>query len=79
MAKERNRKIIYDYSKLRGKIKEVFNTQKAFAVAMNMDFVSINQRLNNIVDWKTSDITRACALLGIPLVEVYRYFFVEKI
>lgn len=79
MVKKRNRKVIYDYNKLRGKIKEVFNTQKAFAAAMDMDLVSLSQRLNNVVDWRTSDITRACVLLNIPLVDVYSYFFVEKI
>ena len=28
--------MVFDYSRLRGKIKEVYNTQEAFCVAMGM-------------------------------------------
>lgn len=62
------------YAKLRGKIKEVFGTQKAFADAMNMDSVTMSHRLNNKIEWKTSEIFKACNLLAIPLSENADYF-----
>ena len=55
------------YAKLRGKIREVFGTQEAFAVAMGMSTVTLSQKLNGKLEWKTSEIANACDLLGIPL------------
>lgn len=39
---------MFDYSKLKGKIKEVFGTQSAFAKAMGLSGVSLSSKLNNI-------------------------------
>lgn len=44
---KRKVKKVFDYSKLRGKIKEVFGTQAKFAKAMGMStvtFLSMNQK-----------------------------------
>ena len=68
-----------DYRKLKGKIKEVFDTQEAFAEAMDMSQTSVNLRLNDKVEWKTQDIVRACGLLSIPLTEAHLYFFTQKL
>jgi hypothetical protein len=68
-----------NYKKLKLKIKEVFDTQDAFADAMEMGRVSLNQRLNNVVQWTTSDIAKACDLLGIPLEEAHLYFFTPEV
>lgn len=38
---------VFDYARLRGKIKEVFGTQDAFADAIGLGRVSVSQRLNN--------------------------------
>ena len=43
--------LTYDYSKIRGKIKEVFGTQAAFADAMKMSTVSLSEKLNNKVNF----------------------------
>lgn len=66
------------YAKLRGKIKEVFGTQGAFAKAMEMNTVSLSQRLSGKLDWKTPEIAKACELLGIPLNENAEYFFYKR-
>lgn len=63
------------YSKLRGKIREVYGTQEAFAEAMGMNTVSMSHRLNGKLEWKTSEIFRACEILGIPLEDNAAYFF----
>ena len=65
----------FNYSKLRGKIKEVFETQKAFAKAMNVSAVSLSAKLNNQVSFKQAEINKACELLGIDKEFIPLYFF----
>lgn len=67
------------YAKLRGKIREVFGTQEAFAEAMGMSTVSISKRLNNKQEWKSNEIVKACMLLGIPLEKSAEYFFTKEV
>lgn len=68
-----------DYKKLKLKIKEVYDTQEAFANAMEMSYTALNFRLNNKVEWKTSEVIKACRLLNIPTSEVCLYFFTLKV
>lgn len=68
-----------DYQKLKAKIMEVFKTQAAFAEVMDMSVTALNQRLNNVIEWKTMEIVKACGLLGIDLAEAWQYFFIEKV
>lgn len=70
---------MFDYQKLKGKIVEVFDTQSAFAKAMDMNITPINQRLNGVVEWKTPEIVKACELLGIELDSAWKYFFIKKL
>lgn len=65
----------FDYSKLSGKIKEVCKTQDEFAKRMGLGRVSISQRLNNKLDFTTTEINKACAILGISKTEIPAYFF----
>ncbi|MGM9683154.1 MAG: DUF739 family protein [Eubacteriales bacterium] len=67
------------YAKLRGKIREVFGTQEAFADAIGMSTVSLSQRLNGRLEWRTSEIAAACKVLGIPLENNAEYFFTKKV
>ena len=69
---------MFDYSKLYGKIKEVFGTQEVFADAMEMSRTAINARLKQSVEWKSPEIVKACELLGILLTDAHLYFFVKK-
>lgn len=68
-----------DYKKLKLKIKEVFDTQEAFAEVMGLNKSTLNQKLNNSTEWKTSEIAKACDLLHIPLTEAHLYFFNKKV
>lgn len=72
-------KIIFDYRKLEGKIKEIFGTQKNMAKAMGMGRNSLNLRLNNRAEFKPKDIKVMAMLLGIKESEYYEYFFTEKV
>jgi DNA-binding XRE family transcriptional regulator len=67
-----------DYKNLKLKIKEVFDTQEAFAEALGLNRSTLNQKLNGS-EWKTSEIAKACDLLHIPLTDAHLYFFVEKV
>lgn len=67
------------YKKLKLKIKEVYDTQDAFAKAMEMSYSTLNQKLNGVTEWKTSEIAKACDLLHIPLTDAHLYFFTRKV
>ena len=67
--------IYYDYSKLEGRIKEKFGTQRKFAIAMNLSERSMSLKLNGINNFKQSEIRLACELLCIPAYEIGEYFF----
>lgn len=69
----------FDYSKLRGKIKEVYGTQDSFAAEMKMGRVSLSQRLNNALQFSQGEIERACMLLGIATDNIPVYFFTPKV
>lgn len=46
----------WNYSKLRGKIKEVCGTQDEFAKRLKIGRVSLSQRLNNQLEFSQSEI-----------------------
>lgn len=71
--------ISFNYSKLRGKIKEVFNTQAAFAKEMGMSRTSLSEKLNNKVEFTQKEIERAIELLHIPPEEITLYFFTPQV
>lgn len=68
----------FDYSKLRGKIKEVFGTEEKFAKALGIGRVSLSQRLNNSLEFTQMEMFDACDLLGVPREDISDYFFCLK-
>lgn len=69
----------FDYSKLKGKIKEVFSTQADFAKSIGLSETSVSNKLNNSIDWKQEEIEKAMDLLGLPKKEIHTYFFTKKV
>ena len=69
----------FDYGRLRGKIREVYGTEAAFAQALDMGRVSLSRRLNNALEFSSAEILTACTLLSIPSLEIPAYFFAEKV
>ena len=67
--------MVFDYSKLKGRIIEKYGTQYAFVDAMGMSYTTLWKKLNNMVDWSVPEMLKACNLLEIPLEEAYLYFF----
>lgn len=71
--------MIYDYSKLKGRIKERCNTQDKFSEQLGISRTSLSQRLNNQLEFSQDEILRSCDVLGITRREIPVYFFVEKV
>ena len=57
--------MVYDYSKLGGKIIEKFGTRESFAKASGITAKSIYDKLNNKTIWKQPEISKAMELLSI--------------
>ena len=67
--------IKFDFSKLKGKIKEVFNTQAIFANEMSMSESTLSNKLNNNVEFTSTEIINSCKLLEIHFDKINEYFF----
>lgn len=67
------------YAKLRGKIKEVYGTQDAFAEAIGVDRSTMSQKLNGKSVWTATEIMKACEVLKISVDKVHLYFFTVKV
>lgn len=74
-----NEDIIFDFSKLKGRIKEIYSTQSAFATAMLMSEATLSNKINNNVEFSPKEIVRALLLLSIDFNEVKEYFFTLKV
>ena len=70
---------IMDYSKLLGKITEVCGTRKAFAVAMEMGFDTLSNKLNGKSAFTSDEIYKAVKVLKIKVSEIPAYFFAEAV
>lgn len=72
------RKIIFDYSKLKGKIIEKFKTQGNFAAANQLSDRSMSLKLNNGIGLSQEEILKWCKLLDIEISDIPVYFFHVK-
>ena len=66
---------MFNYSKLKGRIREVFGTQFLFADSIGMSKTTITHKLNNRSDWSQTEILSSCKALGIQIKEIPAYFF----
>lgn len=72
--------IKYDFSKLKGKIREVFGTQNKFAEAMEMASNTLSSKLNNLTDFSSNEISKAVKLLNITSAnEAWNIFFTQQV
>lgn len=65
----------FDYSKLRGRIIEIFGSQVKFAAQMKWSERTLSLKLNGNRPWKQSDICKAIALLQLSESDIPIYFF----
>lgn len=71
--------MIYDYSKLKGRIIEKCGSQNAFAKAMGLSERSISLRLNNRLYFKQSEIDDALKILELDDCDIMPYFFTKAV
>ena len=67
--------ITFDYSKLRGRIREICKTQESYAEKLGISYVSLSKRLNNQLEFSSSEIYNSCNTLEIPVNQIPDYFF----
>lgn len=71
--------MLYDYSKLDGKITEMYGTRGNFAKAMGMSERSLSLKMTCQRPWKDMQISKAVKLLNILQSEIGEYFFKLKV
>jgi len=69
----------FDYSKLDGKITEVFGTRGVFAANIRLSERSVSLKMNGIREWKQHEIANCCEVLGIEPNLIHEYFFATKV
>lgn len=69
----------FDYSKLEGRIKEIFGANRNFALAMEMSDHTMSYKLNNKSRWTDLEMCKAADLLTFHYSEIPLYFFVPKV
>ena len=62
------------YDKLKGKIKEVFGTQEAFATGLGMARTSLYSKLNNNTEFTQTEMLRSLELLHLKKSDIDAYF-----
>lgn len=71
--------MIFNYSKLNGKIVEVCGTQSKFAELMGLSERTISLKLNNKIMFKQDEILKAIKILQVPVGDMQEYFFQAKV
>lgn len=71
--------IQYDYSKLRGRIREVLGTEGCFADKLNRSQNFLTKVFNGESFFGQKDIETGADVLNIPVQEIGTYFFTKKV
>lgn len=71
--------VAFDYGKLRGKIRECFNTQANFANEIGISATSVSAKLNGQVQFTQEEIKKAAEVLNISPTDISLYFFTLKV
>lgn len=67
----------FNYSKLRGRIRECGLTQKQLAEAIGINKSSLSAKLNGQFAFTTNEVLAISKVLNIHLNEIGEYFFTE--
>jgi hypothetical protein len=73
--------MVFDFSKLNGRIVEKFGTRAAFAAAAGYTDSQLSARLNNRVHFPADEIRKLCEpeLLDLQISDIPVYFFTLKV
>lgn len=65
----------FDYSKLKGRIKEVLGTQEIYAEKIGLSRTSLSLRLSGKLDFTQEEMMASCGALQFEPSEIPMYFF----
>lgn len=71
--------MLFNFDKLTGLIVEKFKTKKNFSKSINLSERSVYLKLQGKVEFKPSEIDKACELLDIKIEDIPNYFFDKKV
>lgn len=71
--------VMFDYTKLRSRIKEVLGTQDQYAKALGLGRVSVSQSLNNQREFSAGEMLRTAQVLHFSVSEIPDYFFNQEV
>ena len=69
----------YDYSKLKGRIRECFSTQSDFAQILEISDTSLSNKLTNKTAFTQDEIKKSIDFFELNPIETMNYFFKEKV
>lgn len=69
----------FDFMKLRGKIREICGTEKAFSELMEWSERTTSLKLNSKIPWKQNEIMKAINILHLSEGDIPLYFFTKKV
>lgn len=69
----------YDYSKLKGRIRECFSTQSEFARCLNISDTSLSNKLNNKTVFDQNEITKSIDIFKLSPIETFEFFFTIEV
>lgn len=69
----------FDYTHLRGRIREVCGTQETFANTLGISVSTLSLKLNNKLEWTQKEMANTVSILGEPDETVNDYFFKPKV
>ena len=69
----------YDYSKLKGRIKECFSTQSEFAQKLGISETSLSYKLNNKTVFDQNEISDVIDIFNLTPKEAMDYFFTIEV
>ena len=70
---------MFQYRKLKGKIIEVFGSQKKFATAMGLSERTVSLKMQGVTPWTQLEMFKAVGLLKEPVSMIDEYFFTQKV
>lgn len=77
MPKLKEKRRVYNYNKLKGRVVEKIGNLSKYAESLNLSYTALNQKLTSKVYFKQSEISISCEILDIPDDEIKAYFFSE--
>lgn len=70
---------MFDYSKLKGRVKEILGNDGLYAEMLGISRASVSAKLNSKVPFSITEMDTSIVILKIPKDEIYDYFFRKKI